>query len=110
MLILFHHSDKTIKVPVQLVNIEGNVFAEKLFSCNAGENKLRLDLTNVPKGYYLVKLHTPGWRCNGKAVQKIRPDTHYQILFCSEGKNTKQPILLFPFQGEAAKHLQAQNV
>jgi hypothetical protein len=54
---IIYHSDKAVQVPVQLVNIEGKVFAEKLFSCNKGENKLRLDLSNIPKGYYLVKLH-----------------------------------------------------
>ena len=55
------------QIPVQLVNTDGNVFAERMFYCLQGDNKLRIDLTNIPAGYYIVKLHT----ANGVVMQKM---------------------------------------
>ena len=55
------------QVPVQLVNTDGNVFAEKMFSCLTGNNKLRIDLSNIPSGNYIVKLYA----ADGVVMQKI---------------------------------------
>lgn len=63
-----YKSDKHEQVPMQLVNIEGNVFAEKMISCLTGDNKLKLDLSNVPTGHYLIKLYTS----TGVVMEKLQ--------------------------------------
>ena len=64
---IIYKADKAMQIPVQVMNMEGKMYIEKMFACSMGENKLRLETGNIPAGYYIVKLHTD----SGVVMEKL---------------------------------------
>lgn len=59
------------RVPLEIVNWQGTVFVQKYVQVNKGSNKLQIDISNVPTGYYMIKCTVDGQLAMQKlAVQK----------------------------------------